>query len=319
MAVEVQSGWALVPGSESSTQAGYWVFNDSTITESVDTSHGSLPRIDIAVLQVRDAFYSGASNDWFIDVVTGTPASSPVAPTAPANSLILAEILVPAASSTVVNANITDKRDYLASTGGIQFGTNAVIGAYDLALFPEGQLFYAEDATSDALTIKDTPTTRVPVWYGDIGRSVYKYKTADETVNNVGTPQDDNHLFWSVVANAVYSVELWLHWVGVNTTADFLTDWSGPAGAQMVSSFFAQPNAASASAGDLDTGVAVLAAIGADHSRGTISGSLSGWHVGTITTSSTPGTATFRWSQNTAGATNLVLKQYSWGRLTRMA
>jgi len=113
MGVLVESGVASVPGTEGGTQGNYFVCNDAQVTLSVTAAHATLPRIDIVVVNVRDSFYSGASNDSQLQVVAGTPASSPVAPTAPFNSITLAQIAVAAAATSITNANITDQRFYI--------------------------------------------------------------------------------------------------------------------------------------------------------------------------------------------------------------
>jgi len=52
-----------------------------------------------------------------IQTVTGTPAPSPSAPSAPANSIVLAQIAVAAGASTP--GAITDKRQFTCTAGGI--------------------------------------------------------------------------------------------------------------------------------------------------------------------------------------------------------
>lgn len=124
MTVLVASGACSVPGSESTSQGNYFVVNDASITLSVAAAHATLARIDIVVVNVRDAQYSGANNDAQCQVITGTPASSPVAPTAPANSITIAQIAVGAAVTSIVDANITDTRIYMAAIGGVINATN---------------------------------------------------------------------------------------------------------------------------------------------------------------------------------------------------
>ncbi len=119
MTVLCGSGVASVPGSESGTQGNYLCINDASVTLTVTAAHATLARIDIVVLNVRDQFYSGSSNDSQLQVIAGTPASSPVAPSAPANSITIAQIAVGAAVSSIVNANITDLRFYCAAAGGV--------------------------------------------------------------------------------------------------------------------------------------------------------------------------------------------------------
>lgn len=119
MTVDVQSGHALIAGSEAAKQAVYSVLSDSIVNKSIAASDPSLPRIDIVIAKVQDTQYSGAVNSWSLAVVTGTPAGSPAVPTAPNNSIILAQVAVAAGVTSIVNANITDKRIYLAAAGAI--------------------------------------------------------------------------------------------------------------------------------------------------------------------------------------------------------
>jgi hypothetical protein len=118
MAVIIKSGAAWVPGSENITQGSYSVVNDADVTVSVTAAHATLARIDLVCFKVEDSQYSGANNTCSLVVVAGTPSGSPAVPAAPNNSIILAQIAVGAAVSTIVNANITDRRSYLAAAGG---------------------------------------------------------------------------------------------------------------------------------------------------------------------------------------------------------
>ncbi len=115
MAVLVGSGHAKVGGTESSKQGAYGVLNDADFSITITAAHGSLNRIDIIVFKVEDTQYSGSNNTSSLVVVDGTPASSPVAPSAPNNSITLASIFVGAGVSTIVNANITDTRRFLGA------------------------------------------------------------------------------------------------------------------------------------------------------------------------------------------------------------
>jgi hypothetical protein len=115
MSVDVAAGYAWIRGTESAHQGAYHVYNDGTVNLSVAASDATNPRIDLVIAKVQDAFYSGATRTASVTVVTGTPAASPTDPTLPANALVLARVRVPAASSSVVTANITDVRTRAAS------------------------------------------------------------------------------------------------------------------------------------------------------------------------------------------------------------
>lgn len=119
MSVDVGSGHAMIPGTENAKQAIYSCFNDGTKNFAISASDPSLPRIDLVVAKVEDTAYSGITNAWSIAVVTGIPASSPAAPTAPANSVTLAQIAVGAGVTSIVTANITDTRPWMVASGGI--------------------------------------------------------------------------------------------------------------------------------------------------------------------------------------------------------
>jgi len=118
MTVLVGSGACSIPGSESSTQGNYFAVNDAQVTLSIAAAHATLARIDIVVVNVRDAQYSGASNDVQLQVITGTPASSPAVPAAPANSITVAQVAVAANDTAITNGEITDTRIYMAALGG---------------------------------------------------------------------------------------------------------------------------------------------------------------------------------------------------------
>ena len=110
MSVSVSAGGAYINGTTTTTQGTYFLYNDAATTVTLTTAPGSNTRIDLIVARINDATYSGASNSATLEVVTGTAAASPVAPTAPASSLILAQIAVGTNVTQILNANITDKR-----------------------------------------------------------------------------------------------------------------------------------------------------------------------------------------------------------------
>jgi len=110
MSVLVASGWAAIVGTTQSNMGTYMAYNDATTTLTVTTANPSNPRIDIVVVTVNDAYYTGSLNNVTFQVIAGTPAASPVAPSTPANSLLLATIAVGAGVTSIVTANITDNR-----------------------------------------------------------------------------------------------------------------------------------------------------------------------------------------------------------------
>jgi hypothetical protein len=143
MGVIVKSGHAIIPGTEGSQQGGYSVFNNADVTLSIGAAHASLNRLDSIVFKVEDAAYSGANNTSSLVVVAGTPASSPAAPTLPANSIELARVSILANDTSITNSEITDKRFYLAGAGGVIVCTSATRPASTTVV--ESQLIYETD------------------------------------------------------------------------------------------------------------------------------------------------------------------------------
>jgi len=84
-------------------------------TVNIAAADPTNPRIDIvcAKVDVSQNPDTSAGNIASIIVVTGTPAGSPSAPATPANCLLLANIAVAAGATSVVTANITDKRVFV--------------------------------------------------------------------------------------------------------------------------------------------------------------------------------------------------------------
>ena len=110
LSVLVASGWAAIVGTTQANMGTYVGYNDDTVILSITTADPTNPRVDLVCLTVNDAYYTGALNNAVLQVVAGTPAGSPVAPTLPANSISLATVAVGAGATAITNANITDTR-----------------------------------------------------------------------------------------------------------------------------------------------------------------------------------------------------------------
>ena len=134
MSVNVAAGQIWVPGTQVANQGQYYMLNDGTISVTVPAADPTNPRIDLIVAQIVDTQYGGASNTGEVVDVSGTPAASPVAPSAPANSLVLAQVYVGAGVTSITSANITDERGArLSNLGdvGKNVGLFGVAGAVD--------------------------------------------------------------------------------------------------------------------------------------------------------------------------------------------
>jgi hypothetical protein len=110
MSVIVASGWAAIVGTTQANMGAYVTYNDAPVVLTIPTADPTNPRIDRICVTVNDAFYTGSLNNVTIQVVTGTPASSPSAPATPANSISLATVAVAAGALSINSGNITDTR-----------------------------------------------------------------------------------------------------------------------------------------------------------------------------------------------------------------
>lgn len=117
MIISVNAGVAFVQGSSSATAGMYTCCLDTTGTLTVATSDPTNPRIDNVICQITDV--GSSSSTTVITLQTGTPASSPVAPTLPANSFLLATVSVAAGATTITSGNISTNRVFTVATGGI--------------------------------------------------------------------------------------------------------------------------------------------------------------------------------------------------------
>ena len=302
MAVDVLSGHVYVPGSEGAKQGVYSCTNDGTVALSITTAHATLARIDIVVAKVEDQAYSGAVNQWSLAVVAGTPAGSPVAPTAPNNSVVLAQILVGAGVTSIVNGNITDTRFYVSSAGGIITCTSTTRPATSVIL-PGQQIF-------------ETDTNRS--WYLRGGAfwpvgTLYAYKTAQESLASSTTLQNDDHLLMALDINATYLFKLYLFYTS-DGAVDFKFDITLPAG-----SSFPPVNAVSIETWPSSTSnqLAVTPSSTQNLDGGTASVPTTVW--GSFATGGTAGNFQFRWAQQVSSATANKVEKGSWLEIIRVA
>lgn len=133
-----------------------------------------------------------------------------------------------------------------------------------------------------------------------------KVKSADETISSSASLQDDNELAIAVRADASYRVELHIVY-NSGTTPDFKFGWSFPSGATMSVGAYETFGAFGGFA-QIQTDTPPADGLGADEPL---------WLTGGLFTSSTAGTLTFRWSQNTSDASNTTVRKGSYLCLTR--
>ncbi len=133
LTLNIAAGRAFVKGSERSTQGSYFVYNDTTRQVTCATAHATLPRIDRIVLRCYDSDTTAASSRWEVAVVSGTATATASltnllgAATVPDNSLLLANVLVAAADTSLASGDIQDRRYNVPIAGRTLFG--ATIGS----------------------------------------------------------------------------------------------------------------------------------------------------------------------------------------------
>jgi hypothetical protein len=204
MAVVVAAGLCCVPSSLSALQGGYLTGTMTSASLTLAAADPSSYRIDVIAVTVTD---TGVSSDAVVAVTTGTPASSPSAPSLPANSIALAQVLVPPGSSSISTGNVTDERSYVVAPGGVlPIPSSSVAPAA-----PAWQLFYdiaAGAVVQGSGTAGSTaPLTLLP-WAPVV--SVQTSNVTDSAAKGVLTPITTA----SITVDGSTDVELYYKWTG---------------------------------------------------------------------------------------------------------
>lgn len=130
-------------------------------------------------------------------------------------------------------------------------------------------------------------------------------KSADETVNNSAALQNDNHLFLSVAASTNYEMMLRLI-VNSGTTPDIKVDFTYPTGATATfQQQMLEPGSSTAGLQGPYVQTDVLA-------MGTTGSNQIIFITGLWFISTTAGTLQVRWAQNTATASNSIVRANSY-------
>ena len=97
MSVNVGTGRAIIDCK--------WIKNDSVLTIPINPANATLPRITSIIIHLnRD------NRNITISALDGDPASTPEPPTLPEDTLVLADILISANATSILQSNITDQR-----------------------------------------------------------------------------------------------------------------------------------------------------------------------------------------------------------------
>lgn len=159
MTVRVAAGIATVTGDDQTTQGKYLVRNDGLITGvAIGAAPGSGQRNDLVVLKVRDQNAGvGTNNDAVIQVIAGTPSSTPVDPAIPATALVLARVRVPAGTSSITTSLIDDLR--VRAVSNYDFIADGTITSAKIA---DGTLVNADISASAAIALSKLAVGALP-------------------------------------------------------------------------------------------------------------------------------------------------------------
>ncbi len=123
MNVKIARGQGCVRGGSVTDQGLYVFYNDGDVVKAIAAADATNPRIDLVVAQVNDTVYGAGSDTWALAVVMGTPGAIPVPPGRRASALGVGKVAVPALSTAVVTANITDRRAPVGAFGAYVYRT----------------------------------------------------------------------------------------------------------------------------------------------------------------------------------------------------
>ena len=206
MSINIAAGWAAVVGTIQPNMGTYVAYNDGTVNIAITTANPTNPRIDLVCLTVQDSYYTGSADDVILQVIAGTPASSPVAPALPANSISLATVAVAAGALSITNGNITDTRvsvttnlpigDITGVTAGTGLSGGGTSGSVTLAIDTAvtADLTTAQTLTNKTLT---SPTINTPTVSG----GSFTTPTLTSPLINVGINTQTGTTYTTVLAD----------------------------------------------------------------------------------------------------------------------
>lgn len=143
MAYTISDGIVVVPAAGSSPPGAYLCYNSGVFNGTLDVESSGNPRIDLIVARVQDQTTGGSVSQWNFQVVKGSPSPNPSTPAWTSNQVPIASVRVVPASlnggvNKVTNANVTDLRNFVASSGGMHLN----FGSSPLPAHSPGRLMY---------------------------------------------------------------------------------------------------------------------------------------------------------------------------------
>ncbi|NAE18058.1 hypothetical protein [Enterococcus hirae] len=155
MSIDIAPGVAYINGDDAVDQGAYRARSSAVQSLTIPAAPASNTRIDLVVARVYDAVVlGGAKHGAFLEVVQGVAATSPVVPPAPATSIPLASVTVPAGTTQITAARIADLRTALTPGAALAVAARAISTA-DIAALPSpltGQVVF--DTTKQQLQVR---------------------------------------------------------------------------------------------------------------------------------------------------------------------
>lgn len=116
LSVDVSAGRAIIPAA-TAARGRYLVHSDAVENVPLGTAPGAgSSRIDRIIARVHDTEYDGPGDgdEWYLQVVPGTPAASPTVPAMPAgvSAVELARVAVGESVVAISDGDITDRRSF---------------------------------------------------------------------------------------------------------------------------------------------------------------------------------------------------------------
>lgn len=226
-------------------------------------------------------------------------------------------------AGTIAATNVQAAIEEVATEGGGGGGGGAPTDAQYVTLAANGTLtdervltpgigLDLTDAGAGAAATLDVDPSEIAAVAGS-GVPIVKRKSANETVNNSVTLQNDDHLFWSAAANEVWFFRAMLLVNAASASMDVKFQWTFPAGTTMLWGGEGIGSDAGTGWGSRAVGqsVVALATESANQNFGTLAGTTGVALDGMVRVGGTPGTIQLQWAQATAEAADLILLQDS--------
>jgi len=172
--VEIAAGEAIVPNNVSASGTGYYLRLSATSTVTLPAANSSNARVEAVAAYIKDESYSGSGNEGLVEVLAGNAKAGATlgnlegapgqsgGPALPKNVLVLAYILVPAAATTISNADIKNVAE--RANLGLSAGLNMVDTS-------SGREILNGEFTEVSAAVTMTVTPSVNLYCGAINRS----------------------------------------------------------------------------------------------------------------------------------------------------